>query len=153
LGAATADHLEHTDRASIAALADAGVQPVLLPGSVYALGLDCYPDARSMIDRGLAAVVATDFNPGSSPTASMPMILSLACTRMRMTPAEAITAATINPAYSLGRGAEIGSLETAKRADFVVYGCGDFREIPYHFGVNLVNGVWIGGARSAAPET
>jgi imidazolonepropionase len=106
-----------------------------------------------MIDRGLAAVVATDFNPGSSPTASMPMILSLACTRMRMTPAEAITAATINPAYSLGRGAEIGSLEPAKYADFVVYRCGDFREIPYHFGVNLVNAVWIGGARSAAPET
>ena len=153
LGAATADHLEHTDRASIAALADAGVQPVLLPGSVYALGLDCYPDARSMINRGLAAVVATDFNPGSSPTASMPMILSLACTRMRMTPAEAITAATINPAYSLGRGAEIGSLEPAKCADFVVYRCSDFREIPYHFGVNLVNGVWIGGARSAVPET
>jgi imidazolonepropionase len=146
LGAATADHLEHTDTASMDAMAAAGVQPVLLPGSVYSLGLHCYPNARTMIERGLAVVLATDFNPGSSPTASMPMILSLACTQMRMTPAEAITAATINAAYSLGRGAEIGSLETGKRADFVAYGCGDYREIPYHFGVNLVAGVWIGGA-------
>lgn len=145
LGAATADHLEHTNTASIDALAAAGVQPVLLPGSVYALGLQRYPDARTMIDRGLAVVLATDFNPGSSPTASMPMILSLACTQMRMSPAEAITAATINGAYSLGRGAEIGSLETGKRADFVLYGCSDYREIAYHFGINLVREVWIGG--------
>ncbi len=142
LGAATADHLEHTDPASMDALAAAGVQPVLLPGSVYSLGLQCYPDARRMIERGLAVVLATDFNPGSSPTASMPMILSLACTQMRMTPAEAITAATINAAYSLGRGAEIGSLEAGKRANFVTYGCEDYREIAYHFGVNLVTRVF-----------
>ncbi len=147
LKAATADHLEHADEASMTALAEAGVQPVLLPGSVYALGLDRYPDARAMIDRGLAVVVATDFNPGSSPTTSIPMILSLACTRMKMAPAEAITAATINPAYSLGRGAEIGSLEPGKRADFAVYECGDYREIPYHFGINLATGVWIAGVR------
>ena len=146
LGAATADHLEYTDTASMDALAAAGVQPVLLPGSVYALGLDRYPDARAMIERGLAVVLATDFNPGSSPTASMPMILSLACSRMRMTPAEAITAATINAAWSLGRGGQIGSLEAGKRADFAIYGCGDYREIPYHFGVNLLQGVWSRGA-------
>ncbi len=145
LGAATADHLEQTDAASMEALARAGVQPVLLPGSVYALGLQRYPEARAMIELGLAVALATDFNPGSSPTASMPMILSLACTQMRMTPAEAVTAATINGAYSLGRGAEIGSLETRKRADFVLYRCTDYREIPYHFGINLVSGVWIGG--------
>lgn len=145
LGAATADHLEHTDTPSMEALAAAGVQPVLLPGSVYALGLQRYPEARAMIERGLAVVLATDFNPGSSPTASMPMILSLACTQMRMTPAEAVTAATINAAYSLGRGAEIGSLETGKRADIVLYRCSDYREIPYHFGINLVSGVWAGG--------
>lgn len=147
LGAATADHLEHTDATSLNALVAAGVQPVLLPGSVYALGLARYPDARAMIERGLAVVVATDFNPGSSPTASMPMILSLACTQMRMTPAEALTAATINPAYSLGRGGQIGSLEAGKRADFVCYDCADYREIPYHFGVNLIKGVWMGGVR------
>ena len=144
LRAATADHLEHTDTASMEALAAAGVQPVLLPGSVYALGLQRYPEARAMIEGGLALVLATDFNPGSSPTASMPMILSLACTQMRMTPSEAVTAATINAAYSLGRGAEIGSLEQGKRADFVLYNCSDYREIPYHFGVNLVSGVSIG---------
>lgn len=147
LGAATADHLEQTDPRSMDALAASGVQPVLLPGSVYSLGQTRYPDARAMIERGLAVVLATDFNPGSSPTASMPMILSLACTEMRMTPAEAITAATINPAFSLGRGAEIGSLETGKRADFVLYDCADYREIPYHFGVSLVKGVWIRGSR------
>lgn len=147
LGAATADHLEHTDAQSMDALAASGVQPVLLPGSVFSLGQQRYPDARAMIERGLAVVLATDFNPGSSPTASMPMILSLACTQMQMTPAEAITAATINPASSLGRGAEIGSLETGKRADFVLYDCADYREIPYHFGVSLVNGVWIRGSR------
>lgn len=147
LGAATADHLEHTDLQSMDTLAACGVQPVLLPGSVFSLGQMRYPDARAMIERGLAVVLATDFNPGSSPTASMPMILSLACSQMRMTPAEAITAATINPAYSLGRGAEIGSLETGKRADFVLYECADYREIPYHFGVNLITGVWVRGVR------
>jgi len=145
LAAATADHLEHTDARSIAALSAAGVQPVLLPGSVYALGLRDYPDARAMIAAGLAVVLATDFNPGSSPTASMPMILSLACTQMRMTPAEAITAATINAAFSLNRGAEIGSLESGKCADFVLYDCADYREIPYHFGVNLAAAVWAAG--------
>jgi len=145
LGAATADHLEHTDAQGIAALAAAGVQPVLLPGSVYALGLRQYPDARAMIAAGLAVVVATDFYPGSSPTPSMPMILSLACTQMRMTPAEAIVAATINPAWSLGRGREIGSLEPGKLADFVIHDCADYREIPYFFGIEHAHAVYIGG--------
>jgi imidazolonepropionase len=77
----------------------------------------------------------------------MPMILSLACTQMRMTPAEAVAAATINAAYSLGRGADIGSLEAGKRADFVLYDCTDYREVPYHFGVSLIKGVWIRGRR------
>lgn len=147
LGAATADHLEHTDAFGIRALASAGVQPVLLPGSVYALGSTRYPAARAMIDAGLAVVLATDFNPGSSPTASLPMILSLACTQMRMTPAEGITAATINAAYSLGRGHEIGSLDPGKLADFVVHDCSDFREIPYFFGVRTARQVYIGGRR------
>ena len=88
LRAVTADHLEHTDEASIAALAAANVQPVLLPGSVYSIGSRHYPPARAMIDAGLAVVLATDFNPGSSPVASMPVVLSLACTQMKMTPAE-----------------------------------------------------------------
>ncbi|PYI45746.1 MAG: imidazolonepropionase, partial [Verrucomicrobia bacterium] len=121
LEATTADHLEKTDRDGIAAMKSAGVQPILLPGSVYALGSSDYPRAREMIQAGLAVVVATDFNPGSSPTPSMPMILSLACTQMKMSPAEATTAATINAAYSLNRGNTIGSLEQGKLANFAIF--------------------------------
>jgi imidazolonepropionase len=135
LNAVTADHLEHADTEGISALKAARVQPVLLPGSVYALGSHQYPPAREMIDAGLAVVLATDFNPGSSPTPSIPMVLSLACTQMKMTPAEAVTAATINAAYSLGRGDEIGSLEKGKRADFVIHDAEDYRELAYFFGI------------------
>jgi len=135
LGTVTADHLEHTDAVGIAALKGAGVQPVLLPGSVYALGSSRYPAAREMIDAGLAVVLATDFNPGSSPTPSMTMILSLAATHMKMTPAETITAATINGAYSLNRGGQLGSLERGKIADFVIHDAGDYRELAYFFGI------------------
>ena len=135
LGTVTADHLEHTDAEGIAALKEAGVQPVLLPGSVYALGSSRYPAAREMIDAGLAVVLATDFNPGSSPTPSMAMILSLAATHMKMTPAEAVTAVTINAAYSLNRGGQLGSLEPGKIADFVIHDCNDYRELAYFFGI------------------
>ena len=145
LNAATADHLEHTDMAGIVALKGASVQPVLLPGSVYALGSKQYPAVREMIDAGLAVVIATDFNPGSSPTPSMPMVLSVACTQMKMTPAEAITAATINAAYSLGRGDEIGSLEKGKRADFVIHDCEDYRELAYFFGIEHASHVFVAG--------
>ncbi len=145
LGAVTADHLEHTGASGIEAMREASVQPVLLPGSVYSLGSKRYPDARAMIEAGLAVVVATDFNPGSSPTTSMPMILSLASTQMKMTPAESITAATINASYSLQRGAEIGSLEPGKRADFAIHDCTDHRELAYFFGVPSAAIVYIGG--------
>lgn len=145
LGTITADHLEHTDADGIAALKSAGVQPVLLPGSVYALGSSRYPPAREMIDAGLAIVLATDFNPGSSPTPSIPMILSLASTHMKMRPAESITAATINAAYSLNRGAELGSLEPGKMADIGIHDCDDYRELAYFFGIEHAWRVYTAG--------
>ena len=147
LGVVTADHLEQTDAAGIAALKSAHVQPVLLPASVYALGKTKYPEARAMIDAGLAIVLATDFNPGSSPTPSIPMVLSLAATQMKMTPAEAITAATINAAHSLGRGTKIGSLEPGKRGDFILCDCADYRELAYWFGLPLIRSVYVNGNR------
>jgi imidazolonepropionase len=147
LSATTADHLEKTDERGIAALKSAQVQPVLLPGSVYSLGSTSYPRAREMIDAGLAVVLATDFNPGSSPTVSMPMILSLACTQMKMSPAEAITASTINAAYSLNRGEKIGSLETGKLANFCIFDCEDYRELSYWFGFPQVHAVYVRGKR------
>jgi imidazolonepropionase len=148
LGATTADHLEQTDEQGIAALKKAKVQPVLLPGSVYALGSKRYPAAREMIEAGLAVVLATDFNPGSSPTPSMPMILSLACTQMKLSPAEAVTASTINAAYSLNRGSKIGSLEPGKLANFAIFDCEDYRELAYWFGIPQTHLVYIHGERA-----
>jgi imidazolonepropionase len=145
LNAVTADHLEQTDERGIQALASANVQPVLLPASVYNLGRNRFAAARQMIDAGLAIVLATDFNPGSSPTVSMPFVLSLASTHMRISPSEAITAATINGAYSLGRGGEIGSLEPGKRADFVIHDCRDYREIAYFVGIEPARSVFTAG--------
>jgi imidazolonepropionase len=149
VGAATADHLEASTEAGLRVLQAAGVQPVLLPASVYALGLTKYPAARLMIDLGMPVVLATDFNPGSSPTTSMAMVLSLASTHLKMTPAEALTAATVNAAYSLGRGEEIGSLEPGKSADFVIHDAADYREIPYFFGRETAREVYIGGTLKA----
>jgi imidazolonepropionase len=145
LGATTADHLEKTDEQGIAALKAAKVQPVLLPGSVYALGSTSYPRAREMIDAGLALVLASDFNPGSSPTVSMPMVLSLACTQMKMSPPEAITATTINAAHSLNRGNKIGSLEVGKLANFAVFDCEDYRALAYWFGFVQAHSVYVRG--------
>ena len=145
LGATTADHLEQTAADGISALAKANIQPVLLPGSVYALGSKKYPDARAMIDAGLAVVLATDFNPGSSPSPSMPMMLSLAVTQMRMSPTEAVTAATVNAAASLNRMDEIGSLEVGKLANFAICDCEDYRELAYWFGGSLVRHVFVRG--------
>jgi imidazolonepropionase len=145
LGAVTADHLEQTEAPGIAAMKRAGVQPVLLPGSVYSLGKACYPRAREMIEAGLAIVIATDFNPGSSPTPSMQMVLSLAATQMKMTPAEGVTAGTINAAYSLKRGDKIGSLEAGKFANFALFDCEDYRELAYYFGVLQTHSVYVRG--------
>ncbi len=131
LGAATADHLETVTEETLLALREAQVQPILLPGSVFALSRTNYPPARKMIDQGLAIVLATDFNPGSSPVPSMPFILSLACLEMRLSPAEALSAATINAAWSLGLGDRVGSLEPGKQADFLIHEFTDYRELAY----------------------
>jgi imidazolonepropionase len=135
--AASADHLEKIDDADIRALALSNVVCTLLPGCCFHLGLNHYAPARKLIEAGAIVGLATDFNPGTSPTVSMPMILSLGCTQMRMTPAEAISAATINPAYSLRQHDRVGSLEVGKYADFAAFDVADYREIPYYFGVNL----------------
>jgi imidazolonepropionase len=145
LSAATADHLETVSDETLQYLRSAGVQPVLLPGSVFALGRTQYPPARKMIEAGLAIVLATDFNPGSSPVPSMPFMLSLSCLQMGLSPAEALSAATINAAHSLGLGAEIGSLEEGKRADFVIHEFTDYRELAYFIAAPLRPRVFIAG--------
>ena len=136
LEAASCDHLEQVSKADIRALAKSNTVGTLLPGCDFHLGLTQYAPARALIDAGAIVALATDYNPGTSPTMSMPMILSLACTQLRMSPAEAIAAATINAAYSLRREKRIGSLETGKQADIAVFDVEDYREIPYYFGVN-----------------
>jgi imidazolonepropionase len=137
LEAASADHLEKINSSDIRALGFSNVVCTMLPGCCFHLGLSQYAPARRLIDAGAIVGVATDYNPGTSPTLSMPMILALACTQMRMTPAEAITAATINPAYSLRQHDRVGSLEVGKYANLAAFDVADYREIPYYFGVNL----------------
>ena len=137
LHAASCDHLERINDADIRALAKSRTVATLLPGCDFHLGWKNYAPARRLIAAGAIVALATDYNPGTSPTVSMPMILSIACTQLRMTPAEAIAAATINPAFSLRREKEIGSLEKGKRADLAVFEVEDYREIPYYFGMNL----------------
>ena len=136
LGAASCDHLEHVNSGDIQTLAKSNTVATLLPGCDFHLGLKKYAPARALIDGGAIVALATDYNPGTSPTLSMPMILSLACTQLRMTPAEAIAAATINGAYALRRDKHVGSLEVGKQADLAIFEVDDYREIPYYFGVN-----------------
>ena len=136
LGAASCDHLEQVNGTDIRARGKSNTVATLLPGCDFHLGLKQYAPARRLIDSGAIVALATDYNPGTSPTASMSMVLSLACTQLRMTPAEAIVAATYNAAYSLGRHKRIGSIEVGKQADLAVFEVEDYREIPYYFGVN-----------------
>jgi imidazolonepropionase len=145
LGSATADHLEAVKSETLSLLRKARVQPVLLPGSVFSLGREQYPPARKMIELGLGIVLATDFNPGSSPVASMPFILSLACLQMRLNPAEALSAATLNAACSLGLGDRVGSLEAGKDADFLIHEFSDYRELAYFIAAPLRPRVFIAG--------
>jgi len=145
LKAATVDHLETVTGETLRLLLSAGVQPVLLPASVFCLGRDQYPPARTMIEMGLPVVIATDFNPGSSPAPSMPFTMSLACIHMRMMPAEVLIAATINAAWSLGLGNETGSLESGKVADFLIHECEDYRELAYYVAAPARPRVFVAG--------
>ncbi len=140
IGALSADHLLCVSDPGIEAMKSAGVVATLLPGTAYFLGLK-YADARKMIDAGLTVGLATDFNPGTSPVWNMQMIISLACTQMKMTVEEAIAGSTINGAAALGKGNAIGSLEPGKQADAVVFGVPNYRDIAYYFGGNLVSSV------------
>jgi imidazolonepropionase len=130
------DHLDYVNDADLPALAESDTVATFVPGANYFLGLTRYPKARQFIEAGVAIALATDYNPGSSPTLSMPMAMSLACTHMKMAPAEAITAATINGACALRIADRKGSLEPGKDADLAVFDVKDWREIAYWFGAN-----------------
>jgi len=133
---ASLDHMDYVNDADLPALAASDTVATFVPGANYFLGLSRYPEARKFIDAGVAVALATDYNPGSSPTLSMPMAMSLACTHMKMTPAEAIAAATINGAWALRLASRKGSVEPGKDADLAAFDVEDYREIPYWFGEN-----------------
>lgn len=141
LRARTADHLLCAGDDGIRQMAAAGVIAVLLPGTAYFLHMQRYARAREMIAAGVPVALATDYNPGSCMTESLPLILNLACTQMRMLPAEAITAATINAAWAIGEEDCAGSLEVGKQADILILDAPTHEHLCYHFGVNLVETV------------
>jgi imidazolonepropionase len=133
---ASLDHMDYVNDADIAQLSGSDTVATLVPGANYFLGLTKYANARRLIDAGVPVALATDYNPGTSPTISMPMAMSLACTHMQMSPAESVAAATINGAWALRLGHRKGSLEPGKDADLAVFAVDDYREIPYWFGAN-----------------
>jgi imidazolonepropionase len=143
---ASFDHMDHVSEDDITELARHDTVATLVPGANYFLGLKEYPQTRKLIDAGVPVALATDYNPGTSPTLSMPMAMSLACTHMKMTPAEAIAAATINGAWALGVADRKGTIEPGKDADLAVFAVDDYREIPYWFGVNRCSLTVINGA-------
>ena len=138
LDAISLDHLDHITPDDAALLANSPTIATLLPGSAFHLGTGRFAPARMLIDAGAAVALASDYNAGTSPTCNMAMVLSLACTQMRVSPAEAIAAATINGACALGMDGVVGSLSAGKSGDAIIFNASDYREIPYHFGVNLV---------------
>lgn len=139
--AVSADHLVYSSDTGIRALARSGTAAVLLPGTTFSLGGTQYARARTMIDEGVVVALSTDCNPGSSNSESMPMIISLAAMVLRMTAAETLTAATVNAAYAANRAGRIGVLAEGRQADLVIWDMADYRELPYHYGVNLARTV------------
>ncbi|MFB3814582.1 MAG: imidazolonepropionase [Terriglobales bacterium] len=142
---ASLDHMDNVSDGDIVELAQANTVVSLLPASNYFLGSPCFPPARKLIDAGVPVALATDYNPGTAPTPSMPLVLSLACTHMKMSPAEAIAAATINGACALRIADRKGSIQPGKDADLAIFDADDYREIPYWFGVNHCAAVVVNG--------
>ncbi|HYB20835.1 MAG TPA: amidohydrolase family protein, partial [Thermodesulfobacteriota bacterium] len=141
LGAVSADHLLFTSEKGMEAMAERGVVATLLPGTAFFLFMGRYAPARHMIAKGVTVALATDFNPGSCMTESLPLITTIACTQMRMAPAEALRGVTLNAAKALRKEKEIGSLEPGKHADLLILNIPDYRHLAYHFGVNHVEKV------------
>ncbi len=141
LGAVSADHLLFISERGMESMAEKGVVATLLPGTAFFLFMGRYAPARQMIGKGVTVALASDFNPGSCMTESLPLITTIACTQMRMTPAEALLGITINSAKSLRKDKEIGSLEPGKQADLLILDVPDYRHLSYHFGVNHVEKV------------
>jgi imidazolonepropionase len=144
-GAASVDHLGAIGESGITALADSDTVAILMPGTIFFVGSDGYAPARRLIDSGAAVALATDLNPGSSMIFSMPLVMTLAALKMRMTAEECITAATVNAAYSLGRAHRKGTLAPGKDADLIIFDVSDPAEIPYRMGQDIVSDVMIGG--------
>ncbi|MGA2905968.1 MAG: imidazolonepropionase, partial [Candidatus Korobacteraceae bacterium] len=145
---ASLDHMDLVSDEDIVALAKLDTVATLLPAANYFLGLQSFPPARKLIDSGVAVALATDYNPGTAPTPSMPFVLSVACTHMKMSPAEAITAATYNGACALQLQSRKGSLEPGKDADIAIFDATDYRELPYWFGVNRCCETFLNGIRA-----
>jgi imidazolonepropionase len=141
VGAASADHLLFVSEKGMEAMAGKGVVATLLPGTAFFLFLGRYAPARRMLEMGVTVALASDFNPGSCMTQSLPLITTIACTQMRMTPAETLLAITKHAAQALRRGHEIGTLEMGKQADIVILDIPDYRHLSYHFGINHVSKV------------
>lgn len=141
LQAVSADHLEFTDEKDWQAMLDSKVVPVLLPGAVFFIGKSQYARAREMLKVGLPVAIATDFNPGTCMTESMPLIMTLSCLQLKLTPAEALIASTYHSALAIDRGNKIGTLEVGKKADVVIWDVPNYKHLAYHFGVNLANTV------------
>jgi len=148
---ASFDHMDHVNDDDILQMTRHDTVATLVPGANYFLGLKGYPNARKLIDAGVPVALATDYNPGTSPTISMPMAMSLACTHMKMSPGEAIAAATINGAWALRVADRKGSIEPGKDADLTVFTVKDYREIPYWFGANRCSMTVLNGA-IASPD-
>lgn len=149
VGAASADHLGRVSDAGIQALAGSDTVATLLPATLFFLGRTEYAPARRLLDAGATVALATDFNPGSSPTPSMALVMTIACSQMRLDPLEALHAATAAGARALRLGDGRGVLGPGAPADIVLWNASDYREIPYRFGTNLVNAVWKRGIRVA----